>query len=78
MNEKLLEQKVEEFISKDYSNLNCGIQGIVKQSCFDFAAEETKEAREIIKGLLSVCDAELSPFAKEAYGDIFRRAEQFL
>ena len=49
-----------------------------KQAGATEETKETKEAREIIKGLLSVCDAELSPFAKEAYGDIFKRAEQFL
>ena len=48
MNEKLLEQRAEEYISKNYSNLNCGIQGIIKQSCIEFATEETKLLSEHI------------------------------
>ena len=48
MNKKLLEQRAEKYISKNYSNLNCGIQGIIKQSCIEFATEETKLLSEHI------------------------------
>ena len=94
MNEKLLEQRAEKYISKNYSSLKCGIQGIIKQSCIDFATQETKLLSEHILELQktngSLTDRvneareiikeylRITVYTQVSYDPLRQRAEQFL
>ena len=48
-----LEERAKKWVEENYSNLNCGIQGIIKQSCIKFTTKETKLLSEHIIELQS-------------------------